>query len=152
MWDKNGGTSYDVDVIKNLIYKNKDDIEGITFLGGEPLEQIEAVTYLSEKVQEMGLTVVIFTGYDYSKISQKDDIKELVKHVDILIDGKFEEDKQDFSRPWVGSSNQKYYFFTDKYDESIIDKYKNKFEVRIDKNNHISINGMGDFKKLENIM
>lgn len=152
MWDKNGGTSYDVDVIKNLIYKNKDDIEGITFLGGEPLEQIEVVTYLSKKVQEMGLTVVIFTGYDYSKISQKDNIKELVKHVDILIDGKFEEDKQDFSRPWVGSSNQKYYFFTDKYDESIIDKYKNKFEVRIDKNNHISINGMGDFKKLENIM
>lgn len=152
MWDKNGGTLYDIDVIKNLIYANKDDIEGITFLGGEPLEQIEAVTYLSEKVQEMGLTVVIFTGYDYSKISQKDDIKELVKHVDILIDGKFEEDKQDFSRPWVGSSNQKYYFFTDKYDESIIDKYKNKFEVRIDKNNHISINGMGDLKKLENIM
>lgn len=152
MWDKNGGTLYDVDVIKNLIYENKDDIEGITFLGGEPLEQIEAVTYLSEKIQEMGLTVVIFTGYDYSKISQKDDIKELVKHVDILIDGKFEEDKQDFSRPWIGSSNQKYYFFTDKYDESIIDKYKNKFEVRIDKNNHISINGMGDFKKLENIM
>ena len=124
MWNKEGGTVYKVEELIDLIKSYKDKIEGITFLGGEPLEQIEAVTEICKAVQEIGLSV------------------------DVLIDGRYEEDKQDFSRPWVGSSNQNYYFFSDKYDESIITKYKNKIEVRIDKNNNISLNGMGNFKEV----
>lgn len=152
MWNKEDGTLYDVKTLENLIKEYKEDIAGVTFLGGEPLEQIDAIIYLSKKIQELGLTVIVFTGYDYNKISQKEKVKELVKHIDILIDGKYEEDNKDFTRPWVGSSNQKYYFFTDKYDESIISNYKNKIEIRIDKNNNISLNGMGDFKKLEKLI
>lgn len=148
MWDKKGGTVYKVEELIDLITSYKDKIEGITFLGGEPLEQIEAVTEISKAVQKIGLSVLVFTGYKYSELSDRNDFKELTKYIDILIDGRYEEDKQDFSRPWVGSSNQNYYFFSDKYDEYIITKYKNKIEVRIDKNNKISLNGMGNFKEL----
>ena len=148
MWDKDGGTIYNVEELIELIKSYKDKIEGITFLGGEPLEQIEAVTEISKAVQKMGLSVLVFTGYKYSELSERKEFKELTKHIDILIDGKYEEDKQDFSRPWVGSSNQNYYFFSDRYNESIITKYKNKIELRIDKNNNISLNGMGNFKEI----
>ena len=139
---------YKVEELIDLIKSYKDKIEGITFLGGEPLEQIEAVTEISKAVQKMGLSVLVFTGYKYSELSERKEFKELAKHIDILIDGKYEEDKQDFSRPWVGSSNQNYYFFSDRYNESIITKYKNKIELRIDKNNNISLNGMGNFKEI----
>ena len=148
MWDKNGGTIYKVENLIDLIKSYKEKIEGITFLGGEPLEQIEAVTEISKAVQIFGLSVLVFTGYEYSDLKNRQDFQELIRYVDILIDGRYEEDKQDFSRPWVGSSNQNYYFFTDRYDESIINTYKNKIEVRIDKNNKISLNGMGNFKEL----
>ena len=148
MWDKDGGTIYNVEELIELIKSYKDKIEGITFLGGEPLEQIEAVTEISKAVQEMGLSVLVFTGYKYSELSERKEFKELTKYIDILIDGKYEEDKQDFSRPWVGSSNQNYHFLSNKYDESIITKYKNKIELRIDKNNNISLNGMGNFKEV----
>lgn len=148
MWDKKGGIVYKVEELIDLIKSYKDKIEGITFLGGEPLEQIEAVTEISKAVQKMGLSVLVFTGYKYSELSERKEFKELAKHIDILIDGKYEEDKQDFSRPWVGSSNQNYYFFSDRYNESIITKYKNKIELRIDKNNNISLNGMGNFKEI----
>ncbi len=148
MWDKNGGTIYKVENLIDLIKSYKEKIEGITFLGGEPLEQIEAVTEISKAVQTFGLSVLVFTGYEYSDLKNRQDFQELIRYVDILIDGRYEEDKQDFSRPWVGSSNQNYYFFTDRYDESIINTYKNKIEVRIDKNNKISLNGMGNFKEL----
>jgi anaerobic ribonucleoside-triphosphate reductase activating protein len=148
MWNKADGTIYDVEDMVELIASYKDKIEGITFLGGEPLEQIEAVTYISKKVQELGLTVLVFTGYDYQEISSRQDIKELIKHIDMLIDGKYDETQRDFSRAWVGSSNQNYYFFSDKYDESVITKFKNKIELRIDKNNKISFNGMGNFEEL----
>ena len=148
MWNKADGTIYDVEEMVKLIASYKDRIEGITFLGGEPLEQIEAVTHISKKVQELGLTVLVFTGYDYNQIATRKEVQELVKSVDILIDGKYDETKKDFSRAWVGSSNQNYYFFSNKYDESVITKFKNKIELRIDKNNKISFNGMGNFEEL----
>ncbi len=148
MWDKNGGTTYDTKEIIDLIVSFKDKIEGITFLGGEPLDQIEAITEISKAVREIGLSVLVFTGYVYEEIKDKAEIQELINFIDILIDGKYEEDKQDFSRAWVGSSNQKYYFFTDKYDESVITQYKNKIEIRISPNNSVVMNGMGDFKKV----
>ncbi len=148
MWNKNSGTIYQVSEIIKLIKSYKTKIEGITFLGGEPLDQIEAVTEISKAAQEIGLTVVIFTGYEYKGISDNKNFKKLSKYIDILIDGKYESNKQDFSRPWVGSSNQKYYFFSKKYDKNVIKKYKNKFEIHINKKNNVSFNGMGDFKKL----
>lgn len=152
MWSKSKGTFYNVDEIIKYISDYKDKIEGITFLGGEPLDQIEAVSYISKEVQKMNLTVLVFTGYKYEEISTRAKVQELIKNIDILIDGQYEENKQDFSRPWVGSSNQKYYYFTDKYNEEIISQYKNKIEIRIDRYNNISLNGMGNFSELVGII
>ena len=65
-----------------------------------------------------------------------------------MIDGEFQEEKTDYSRPWVGSSNQNYYFLTERYEKSILSTCKNKIEINVQKNGSIFINGMGDFKKL----
>lgn len=148
MWDANGGTSYNVGEFIELIKSYKSKIEGITWLGGEPTEQIEAVTEISKAVQKIGLSVILFTGYEYSVLKENSDFQELVKYIDILIDGKFEQDKIDYSRPWVGSSNQNYHFLSSRYDEDIIAKYKNKIEVRVTPDNRILITGMGNFNDL----
>jgi len=152
MWDKKGGMLYNTEDLITLIKSYKDRVEGVTFLGGEPLEQIEAVTEISKAVRSFGLSVIVFTGYDYKNLKQRTDFQELIKYVDILIDGRYEQEKTDYSRPWVGSSNQNYYFFGNKYDENIITTYKNKIEIRVDKNNNISLNGMGNFQKVLKIM
>ena len=148
MWDFDSGTLYNTDDFINLIKQYKDRVEGVTWLGGEPLEQIEAVTEISRAVQSFGLSVIVFTGYEYKSLESRADFQELIKYVDILIDGRFEEDKTDYSRPWVGSSNQNYYFFSYLYDKNVITTYKNKIEIRVDKNNNISLNGMGNFKEV----
>ena len=148
MWNKADGTIYDVEDMVELIASYKDRIEGITFLGGEPLEQIEAVTYICKRAKELGLTVLVFTGYTYKEVATNPSVEELIRHVDILIDGEYRESQKDFSRAWVGSSNQTYYFFSDRYDESVITEFKNKIELRIDKNNNISLNGMGNFEEV----
>ena len=75
--------------------------------------------------------------------------KKLLDNVDLLIDGPFEGDKVDYSRPWCGSSNQRYHFFTDRYNNEIFTKYKNKVEINIQKNGIIFMNGMGDFEKIQ---
>lgn len=148
MWDKNLGQEYETDELVGLIKAYKDKIDGITILGGEPLDQMEPVAEIAQKTQELGLSVIIFTGYKYENLKNNELFRKLAKYTDILIDGEFDESKTDYSRPWVGSSNQNYYFLSDRYNENILKEFKNKFEIKITKNNKITINGMGDFKKL----
>jgi anaerobic ribonucleoside-triphosphate reductase activating protein len=152
MWDFNGGKIYEISEFIKIIKSYANRIEGITWLGGEPLAQIMPVVKISEEVQKIGLSVITFTGYDYNEIKNQKEVKELIKYTDILIDGKFEKDKIDYSRAWVGSKNQNYYFFSDRYDKSVITEYKNKFEVRITPDNKVILSGMGDFNKLKEII
>lgn len=152
MWDKSGGTEYEVSDIVDIILRYSDEIEGVTFLGGEPLDQSEAVFEIARSVREKGLSVLIFTGYEYDKIKDLPKYKDLENLADILIDGRYDDNLRDFSRPWVGSSNQKYYFFSDRYSEDIIAKYRNKFEVHFGENNEVFVNGMGNYDRLKELI
>lgn len=152
MWNFDGGTSYKICEFIEIIKSYKDRIEGITWLGGEPTEQIQAITKISKVVQEIGLSVILFTGYKYSNLKENKDFQTLIKYVDILIDGEYEQEKTDYSRAWVGSSNQNYYFLTDKYNKSVISEYKNKIEVRITSENNVIMTGMGNFKELAKLV
>ena len=149
-WDKNSGEIIDT---KNIIedIKAQKGLDGITFLGGDPFEQASALASIARFARKNGLSVLTFTGqlYEDLKISDNKGIQKLLKYTDLLIDGGFEKENFDLSRPWVGSSNQRYIFLTDFYDEKIISKFKNKIEVRINEKGEASLNGMGDFKKIE---
>lgn len=148
MWDINAGTVFNTTDIISLIRHYSHEIEGITFLGGEPLNQIQPVIEISKAVHNMGLSILLFTGYEYPQICQNDNFMELKEYLDILIDGRFDIKKLDYSRPWVGSSNQNYYFLSDRYNQNILQEYKNKIEIRFDTNNtKIILNGMGNYQK-----
>ena len=144
-WDFNKGVKKDTQEITDDILNTK-DIEGVTFLGGEPFEQFEALYEISCAVKKNNLSVLCFTGKKFEEI--KKNYSKILPYIDILIDGEYIEEKSDYSRPWVGSSNQNYYFLSDRYDESILKQYKNKAEINIKKDGGIIINGMGDFKKI----
>ena len=152
MWDKSGGIEYEVSDIVDMIFSCSDEIEGVTFLGGEPLDQPEAVFEISREVRKKGLSVLIFTGYEYEKIKDLPQYQNLENLADILIDGGYDKNLKDFSRPWVGSSNQKYYFFSDRYSEDIVSRYRNKFEIHFDENNEVFVNGMGNYDKLKELI
>lgn len=140
-WAPDGGKELDAeDVLKDILATK--GIEGVTFLGGEPFEQPQALEYLAREVKKAGLSVVCFTGGKLEDIKNR----EILNYIDLLIDGEYKEEEQDFSRPWVGSKNQRYHFLTDRYDEKILTEYKNKIEINIQKNGLIFINGMGDFE------
>lgn len=143
--DFDGGIEEDTDKIIKDIFNTR-NIEGVTFLGGEPFEQFEPMYKIAYAVHKKGLSVLCFTGMNFEFIKEK--YSKILPCIDILIDGEFDENKLDYSRPWVGSSNQNYYFLSKRYDESILKQYKNKAEININKKGEIFINGMGDFKKL----
>ena len=148
-WEFGIGTKYSVDDLFNQI-KEVQDIEGITFLGGEPFEQADELAELSIKIKGLGLSILCFTGYTLEELQSKNDdgVNLFLSNIDLLIDGGFEQDKFDLSRPWVGSSNQRYIFLTDFYNKEIISRYKNKIEARIGEDGKLEINGMGDFEQI----
>lgn len=152
-WDFEGGQLIDTDDIYDII-KNSKDIEGITFLGGEPFAQAMPLYDIALRCKSIGLSVLTFTGYTYDYIlkENKDDWNKLLSVTDILIDGPFEKEKFDLARPWIGSSNQNYTFLTTVYKhlENNLNSIKNKVEIRLNKNGTIYINGMGDFNNIRN--
>lgn len=149
-WEFGVGTDFSVEKLTELI-TNQKEIEGVTFLGGEPFEQAEPLSRIAQNVKKLGLSVVCFTGYTIEELRAKNSqaVNKLLENVDLLVDGGFEKDNFDLSRPWVGSSNQRYIFLTDFYSPEEIKKYKNKVEVRISEGGKLEINGMGDFERIK---
>lgn len=107
-WDINSGLDFDQNA-KNEIFDDlqKDYIKGITFSGGDPLHtknRDEILNILKEIKQKFPQKDVwLYTGYTWEKIKHLD----IVNYVDILVDGKFEQDLYNPDLHWKGSSNQR---------------------------------------------
>jgi len=161
-WNFKGGYESKVDELWLDIKRMKNEhpeIEGVTFLGGEPFEQALALAELAERVRAYGLGIMTFTGYEYSQIlkSPRKDWSRLLDLTDLLIDGPYIENQHDLSRPWVGSKNQQYRFLTDRYQdyEAKLHHIMNKLEIRLYPDGKISANGMAgllDLKMLESLI
>lgn len=142
-----------IDELASYIIEYKNKIEGVTFSGGEPFEQSSSLSKLGKIIRENNLTIITFTGYTYEQIlsSNNKDWNELLNVTDLLIDGPYRIDLHDLSRPWVGSSNQKYRFLTNRYRylENKLSCVGNKFEFHMKSDGKLFINGMGNFEKLK---
>lgn len=95
------------------------EVDGITISGGDPLEQedelLELLMLLSSICFKKG--IILFSGFTRAEISRSPIREACLKYIDVLIDGRYEKNlKVDFSLR--GSSNQEFYFFSDKISSS----------------------------------
>lgn len=104
------GVLIDMDDIIEDIRKNP-LLKGVTFSGGEPFEQADKFAYIAKEVKKMGLNIWCYTGYTFEYILENQHKRkgwsELLKYIDVLVDGKFEEDKKEEGLKFRGSSNQR---------------------------------------------
>ena len=86
-------------------------LKGITLSGGEPFMQAKQLSILIDKIKDSNLDIITYTGFKYEDLinnsNDENSFMELLIRTDILIDGKFEEDKKDDSLMFRGSSNQR---------------------------------------------
>ena len=99
-----GGKIIDTAELIGEIKKNP-LLSGITLTGGEPLLQIPAALELAKAAKNLGLNVWCYTGYTFEKIPQ--DAQELLKYVDVLVDGEFILAQRDLELDFRGSRNQR---------------------------------------------
>lgn len=90
-------------------------IEGVTILGGEPLQQLEAVTALCEAAAARSLGVIVFSGYTHTQARALPGFDRLWSVVDTLVDGRFDARRRDGTRRFVGSANQRLVHRTGRY-------------------------------------
>ena len=148
LWDISRGTDCDpADLVREFMSVS-DDVCGVTLLGGEPFDQAQELVDLCETARNLGKTVIAFTGYRYGDLKLPAH-RALLDAVDLLIDGKFMKSLLDSSRPLVGSSNQRFIYLTERISPQEIAAYKNRFEIRTDKNGNVTFNGMGNIEKLQ---
>src|SRR5699024_4521447 len=93
-----------------------------------------------------GLSVMAFSGYYKEQLEDMDKPgwKALYDATDLFIDGPFEQDHLDKVRPWVGSTNQRFHFLTERYRhlEKELGLIPDKLEIYVNKDGTIAANGM----------
>ena len=108
--DFNGGTIVDTDELLEKI-KGNPLLDGVTFSGGEPFCQADALAELGREVKALGLNVITYTGYTFEKLYEKRSENgwgKLLEVTDHLIDGPFVLAQKDWEIKFRGSSNQRY--------------------------------------------
>ena len=108
-WDFKQGKEFTDEIIdKVLELASKDFIVGLSILGGEPMHpnNIEGTTKLAKSFKEKypNKTIWCWSGFLFDR-DLKD--KEVMKHIDVLVDGQYQDELHDFRLKWCGSSNQR---------------------------------------------
>ena len=108
--DFNGGEERNMDELIEAVKENP-MLRGVTFSGGDPWEQADKFAYMAKAFKDNGLSVWSYTGYTYEYILEHKDERngwnELLNNIDVLVDGRFEEDKVEEGLKFRGSSNQR---------------------------------------------
>lgn len=107
-WNKDYGEKFDKDYYINKI-KESDVVSGLTLSGGEPFLYPTDLLPIVLDARAMGLNVWAYTGYTLEELVEKNDIDidALLANIDVLIDGKFIEEKIELEKRFIGSSNQR---------------------------------------------
>lgn len=113
MQDKAYGELLSIDAIYQRILKNQPILDGVTFSGGEPFEQSEALSKLAKRLKNTDLTIWCYSGYTYEQLKEiatyRVSTKTLLSLVDVLVDGPFIQSLADPNLKYRGSSNQHIY-------------------------------------------
>lgn len=108
--DFNAGEVISLDEMKSKI--NELEFQaGVTFSGGDPMMQVEALTELAAYVHEKGMNVWVYTGFTFEELltlaEKNDNYRKALEETDVLVDGKFVMELRSFDAQFRGSSNQR---------------------------------------------
>lgn len=109
-WDFEGGKPFTQDNLNDLIKMGDSEfVQGLSILGGEPLhpDNVITVTQIAKAFKEAhpNKDIWLWTGFSFEDLS--DVQKEILKYIDVLIDGRYIKAQKDFHLKYRGSANQR---------------------------------------------
>ena len=112
--DPEFGKPFDEEAKQKIFSELKHDwCKGLSLLGGEPLSKlsdnrVQVIAFAKEVKEKFPeKDIWCWSGYTFEEIKADDSMKDILKYVDVLVDGPFIEDQKDLSIPFRGSRNQR---------------------------------------------
>ena len=136
LWQFGVGANITVEEVLGLCQ----DVEGITLHGGEPLDQSEGVLEIVKALKSVGKTVILFTGYQYKELS-KSSQKRVWSLSDLVVSGRYIEEKRNIYLQFRGSTNQRVYRHKGKYKDYQIKDGKSVAIIRLNENGEMHSRG-----------
>lgn len=81
--------------------------DGLTLSGGEPFDQPGDCLTLALAAKESGLNVWSYSGYLFEQLLADEKKSQLLKELDVLVDGPFILSQRSLALAWRGSRNQR---------------------------------------------
>lgn len=99
-WEMKNGTEMTTDELVSILKKEVIN-KKVTFSGGEPLMQVEALIDIVKKLSDFDIAV--YTGHEFDEVPQ-----ELLDNITYIKTGSFKEELKSTVSPFVGSTNQEF--------------------------------------------
>ena len=103
MWAHSGAELLSVNSLHERLI-SIEGVAGVTFLGGEPLQQSPALLDLIRLQTDAGRSVMIYSGYEKEELNEVQ--QACVDLCDVVILGRYQQELRNTSLRWRGSSNQ----------------------------------------------
>lgn len=105
-WNIRNGKMMETDEV--LAYVLADEFADVTFSGGDPMFQADGFAELARKIKaNSSKSIWCYTGYRYEDLLRRPQQAELLRWIDVLVDGGFVETLKDPDLLFRGSSNQR---------------------------------------------
>ena len=110
--------------------------DGLTFSGGEPMEQAEGLAVLARFVKERKpeINIICFSGYQYEQLLKSPPnpgVPALLNQVDLLVDGAYINHLNN-GLGLRGSQNQRFLHLTDRLRHIDFENYPRQVEILLD--------------------
>ncbi len=109
-WNPKAGKPLTDEVLDRMIEEINSNplLDGVTFSGGDPFfNPDEFLLVLKEVKERTDMNIWCYTGYTIEEIQSDDKRNSLLKYIDVLVDGKFDEKLYSPTLEFRGSSNQR---------------------------------------------
>lgn len=126
LWDINSGRAMDIDEVFDRLTEN---FTNITFIGGEPMLQAQALYELAEKIKaQTQKDIWIYSGHIYEEILENKEYFRLLKCCDVLVDGKYDGKYRRSNLKFRGSANQRIIDVKKSLNENSVILWQDEFE------------------------
>jgi anaerobic ribonucleoside-triphosphate reductase activating protein len=143
LFDPASGNAMSRSALERLLDTARDaGVEGITVLGGEPLQQVSALADLLEAARARSLGSIVYTGYTRAQALDQPGFDRIWSRLDTLVDGPFDRHQPELRRRFIGSANQGLHHRTARYADPALWRGPARVEVRVAPGGQVEVHGL----------
>lgn len=125
LWNRDPKRDVPVKQLFSMIQKGigNGHLDGVTFTGGDPMEQCEELTELMTLLKPYTDDILVYTGYTLEELQNVFSVEQREQYeslISVLIDGRYIDDLNDSCTPLRGSTNQRIVY----WNTSVAERYQ----------------------------